>query len=141
MGTNWKRVIEKIEAATKDEVAILKSLLDPVNSKICPNCKECCCVEGALTEGCSASGGYYMKWCDPTSLAFIKYLKKRYKFTKKLGFWSPEKGCKLPQHLRSYTCLRYFCGKEQKLLKDLDITMARYLVNRIRTIKKQIFSD
>lgn len=142
MKADWGQIVKKIEAATKDEVRILKPLLDTVNSKICPDCKECCCAAHVFDRGCAKSGGYYdARWGDPTPPALIKYLKKKYKFTIKTGFLNPETGCKLPRYLRSYTCLRYFCGKEQKLLRDLDIQMAVYLVNRIRTIKEPILSE
>ncbi len=144
MKANWGQIVKKIEAATKDEVAILKSLLDTVNSKICPKCKECCCTDADVpSKGCSKSGGYYDSYYDstPEELALIKYLKKKYEFTKKYGFLNPEKGCKLPRYLRSHTCLIYFCGKEKKLLRSTDVTMAIYLVNRIRAIKKQILTN
>ncbi len=141
MKANWGRIVKKIEAATKDEVAILKSLLDTVNSKICPECKECCCAAHNFDRGCAKSGGYYDVQYDPTPPTLVKYLKKKYKFTVKSGFLNPETGCKLPRYLRSYTCLIYFCGKEQKLLRRIDVTMAGYLARRIRTIKEQILTN
>ena len=40
-----------------------------------------------------------------------KALEKKYKFSKKTGYFREGKGCKLPRKHRSLVCLAYLCGE------------------------------
>ena len=71
----------------------------------CKTCRSCCC------HNCATRNGHYEVYDDKTSPIHLKQLnelKKEFKFTENKGFLG-NKGCKLPRHLRSFTCMRYLC--------------------------------
>lgn len=77
---------------------------------------KCCCNK------CYDKIGYY----DELSLEDAELLAPFYKESKKHGFWRPGKGCVIPRHLRSVTCITYTCSfikvsyRDSLLLRAID---------------------
>ena len=68
---------------------------------------KCCCG------GCSLSFGYFRVLPNNSYIA-PRLLRK---FDEKKGFWRKGKGCILPRHLRSHTCLGHVCGSVIQALR------------------------
>jgi hypothetical protein len=97
----------------------LETIFQPINSTICANCPNPISpftdtpnnnesvrpkINGCCTN-CASTGGYWYK------NYVINYLKKRFGFDNKFGFFDDtKKCCILPRANRSSTCLGYRCG-------------------------------
>lgn len=79
---------------------LLKMHHDAFSQSACKSCPGLCCSD------CAKSDGYL--YVDNRSYEEEQALKKRYGWDNKLGF-KTESGCSLPLHLRSTTCVSFYC--------------------------------
>lgn len=79
---------------------LLKMHHDAFSQSACKACPGICCSD------CAKSDGYL--YVDDRSYEEQAQLKKSYGWDKKLGFKTAS-GCSLPLHLRSTTCISFYC--------------------------------
>lgn len=93
-----------LEASLIQEGKLLQKEFKSLKTKNCRKCKSCCC------NGCSAGSGHYSydELQEDIYKKQLEMLKKEYKFTEEKGFRG-RFGCKIPYHLRSFTCLHFLC--------------------------------
>jgi len=124
---------------------LLRSLdvqADDYNSKINKFCKNCvsefwcgsnknekikrgCCVD------CAEEDGYFNYFPD-SSPEYVNFLKKRFRFSKKYGFFDPKtKRCKLGYLLKSKICNAYCCPTVSDKLKITNNRFA-YMISILR---------
>lgn len=79
---------------------LLKMHHDAFSQSACKACPGICCSD------CAKSDGYL--YVDDRPFGEQQRLKRQYGWDKKLGF-KTESGCSLPLHLRSTTCVSFYC--------------------------------
>jgi hypothetical protein len=93
--------------------------------------KMCCCAS------CYSALGYLTS-APPISEIDLPTYERLFK--RKIGFWRRGKGCSLPRHLRSVTCVFYTCGNE--VAHRVPLSGARHICTRaIEEIKGMISKD
>ena len=115
------------------------NILDQSCSQVCPECavpawknKEqknsiagCCAC-------CAREDGYLREYN-------ISYLKRKYNFDKKYGFFNVEhKLCLLPRHYRSETCLSYLCQALRDKIGTQNTKQVRKIAHKMSSINFEI---
>ena len=144
---------EKIKQLTGQ----LAEIFNRFNAKYCKRCKDkyygpnsgCC-------SGCAHALGYFeaatknnfqrriyfaLRVGDedqfyPETLQYLAQLKDEFSFDKEFGFFRKNKGCLLPRHKRSYTCLAFMCKTFHENTYGLSSKVS-IITNQIMLLRRQ----